>query len=122
VVITDIKKTKGKNYSVYVDDRIAFEVPEYILLKLDIHIGMELTEKELDLIKNQVLISMAKSDAVNFVSYKMRTTNEVETKLKEKYPVEVIAEAVEYLNQNDYLDDELYAEKFINFEKKGGIL
>lgn len=122
MIITDIKKAKGKNYSVYIDDKIAFEISEYILMKLNIHIGMELTNKELDFIKNQVLISMSKSDAVNFVSYKMRTVHEVEMKLKEKYPVETIEQAIEYLNQNGYLNDELYVEKFINEKKKLGKL
>lgn len=122
MVITDIKKSKSKSYSVYVDGKIAFEASEYILMKQDIYIGMELTGKELDFIKNQVLISMAKSDAINYISYKIRTIHEVGMKLKEKYPVEVVEEAIEYLNQNGYLNDEQYAEKFINEKKKLGKL
>ncbi|MGE5474843.1 MAG: RecX family transcriptional regulator [Ignavibacteriales bacterium] len=122
MVITDIKKNKGKSYSVYIDNGDTFGVSEYILMKQDIHIGMELSEKELDFIKNQVLISMSKSDAINFVSYKMRTAYEVEIKLKEKYPLEIIQEVIDYLNQNDYLNDEMYAERFINEKKKLGKL
>ncbi|MGE5328993.1 MAG: RecX family transcriptional regulator [Deltaproteobacteria bacterium] len=122
MVITNIEKNKGKIYSVYVDDKISFEISEYVLIKLDINIGMELTEKELDLIKNQVLISMAKNDAINFISYKIRTAHEVEIKLREKYPNGVIEETVSFLNENGYLNDELYAERFINEKKKLGKL
>jgi len=117
MVITRLEKNRSKNYSVYVDDKIAFEITEYALFKLDVHIGKELNEKELDLIRNQVLISIAQNDAISFVSYKMRTTHEVELKLKEKYAIEIIEEVVDYLNQNGYLNDEIYAEKFI-IEKK----
>lgn len=122
MIITDIKKTKGKMYSVYVDNSLALEIPEYILMKLNIYVGMEMTDEELGLIKNQVLISMAKSDAIKFVSFKMRTAHEVKMKLREKYTAEIIEETIDYLTQNGYLNDELYTEKFIIEKKKLGRL
>lgn len=122
MVITRLEKNKGKTYSVYVDDKIVFDVPEFVLMKLDIHVGMELNEKELDLIKNQVLISIAKNDVINFVSYKMRTSYEIVQKLKGSYPFEIIEEVINYLEENGYLNDENYAEKFIIEKKKLGKL
>ena len=116
--ITSVEKSKNKGiYLIYIDNCFAFSIRDCDAMKYGVYQDAEINEKELDFIKNQVLISFAKAEALNYISYKMRTKLEIEQKLKEKYPFEVIEEVLEYLMGNGYINDEVYAEKFI-FEKK----
>lgn len=55
----------------------------------------------------------AKSIAIRYISYKMRTKFEIRQKLNGSFNDEVIEQVVGYLEEIGYLDDELYAEKFI---------
>jgi len=64
----------------------------------------------------------AKSVAFKYVVYKKRTVNEVKEKLKScNYENEIIEKIIDELICFEYLNDKLYAQKFIEKNKKDSV-
>ena len=124
MIITNVEKDtdRAKSYSVFVDGEFSFKVREQELFKLGIYQGRELTYQELNLLKNQAQISLAKAKALSSIFFKLRTVYEVSEKLKKEFTSEVINGVIAFLVENGYLDDELYVEKFITEKKRLGEL
>jgi regulatory protein len=115
VLITRIEKVQGeyKNYLIYIDDEPSFKAHESNLFKLGLYEERELDKPELDEIKFQVEFSRAKYIAIRYAASKMRTVYEIQKKLRESFDNEIIQNVIEYLAQNQYVDDKLYAQKYI---------
>lgn len=56
----------------------------------------------------------AKTIILRYILYKKRTENEVRTKFKNDIDEEMLEDAIEYLKEAKYIDDEDYIEKTIN--------
>ena len=56
----------------------------------------------------------AKTKILKYILYKRRTENEVRTKFKNDIDEEMLEDAIEYLKEAKYIDDEDYIEKTIN--------
>lgn len=56
----------------------------------------------------------AKTKILRYILYKKRTENEVRTKFKNDIDEEMLEDAIEYLKESKYIDDEDYIEKTIN--------
>ncbi len=56
----------------------------------------------------------AKTKILRYILYKKRTENEVRTKFKNDIDEEMLEDAIEYLKENKYIDDEYYIERIIN--------
>lgn len=56
----------------------------------------------------------AKTRILRYILYKKRTENEVRTKFKNNIDEEMLEDAIEYLKENKYIDDEDYIERIIN--------
>lgn len=114
MIITKVQKNEGKTYSVYIDGEFSFNVSQYDIHKLAIYEERELNKEDLAWIKHQARFMHAKTIAVNFLAYKLRTISEVKKKLNEAdIDYEIIEEIINYLTENGYLDDEQYVRKFI---------
>ena len=66
----------------------------------------------------------ANNYALKLLNFKMRTSNEIKKRMREKeYSDEVIENTIDYLNYLNYLDDREYTQKFIrdksNLKKMG---
>lgn len=60
-------------------------------------------------------MSKCREYALNYITFKDRTEKEVTEKLSQKgFGEEEISEAIEFLKEYKYLDDESYASRFIN--------
>lgn len=63
--------------------------------------------------------SQARNKAFKLLSYRERTIKEIKDRLRKKeYKEEVIAEVVDYLLENDYLNEDRFAEMWIRSRKK----
>ena len=61
----------------------------------------------------------AKISAVKYIVYKKRTTEEVRSKLRTlEVPIEIIEDVIENLIEEEYLNDEIYIQKFIKENSK----
>lgn len=108
------QKRKGR-YNVYLDGSYAFPVGESTLIEFRLMKGQELTDAQVELIKNKENTNKAYGDAVNYLSYELRTEKEMKDYLyKKEYTTPTIMDVMDRLKQLNYLDDEAYAQSFIN--------
>lgn len=54
-----------------------------------------------------------KTKALKYVIYKKKTEYEVKTKFSE-YDENLVAQVIEFLKENDYINDEVYVQKYIS--------
>ena len=72
--ITKIQAQKRKGrYNVYLDGKYAFPVAETTLIEFRLMKDVELTDKQVKEIEDRENVNKAYGDAVNFLSYQLRT-------------------------------------------------
>lgn len=126
--ITSIEQQKKNphRFSIYIDDVYFLGIDEDVLVKYNDKLakGMEVDEEYLkDIVKAEEQ-SKANNCAINQLSFKPRSINEIRTKLKEKgYDDELIENSIEFLTKYGYLNDYEFAKALVkdkqNFKKAG---
>ncbi len=112
------KKNKDK-LSVYIDDKYCFSIDEEDFLRLNLYEKREVSEEEISYIKNGVNYRSAKAAAVKFLSLKHRCEKEIRNKLEaEGFDEDIIDSAVEELKAMGYINDRIYAQKYIHDRSK----
>lgn len=107
------KKNKDR-YSVYIDDSYAFSISEEDYITLGLYEKKEMTADEIDYIKDTVNFRAAKSDAIKYMTAKLRTAKEVELKLASLgYDASAIEKAVGELCALGYINNKLYVQKYV---------
>lgn len=114
--ITNIEPQKNKNrVNIFVDDLFAIGIDAELRYKYNLEIGMEVDD---DFIKDVISAedeNKAINYALNLLSYRQRSEKEVYLSLKRKgFEENQIKNAIEYCKENNYLDDKLFAESYIN--------
>lgn len=123
-VVTDLKiQSKNKNRTnVYLDGEFGFGIDNTLALTL--HVGQELSEKQIaDMLKRDEFDG-AFHRANHFLGYKPRTSGEVTRKLLMlKYNDETAHEVIEKLTEQNLLDDKRFATQWVeersSFKPKG---
>ena len=114
--ITSAERNKKNRYrmSIYIDDKFAFTIGEDDFLSMNLYERKEITTEELEYIKNTLNFRSAKVAAVRYLSMKLRTEKEVRQKLHEQgFDSENIESVVEELKGIGYINNKLYAQKFV---------
>ena len=114
--VTEIKKLKGRQkYRVLYLDGIKYgNFFEESLFKFDIKEDSYLSEKELNQLQNFQDEKEAERVAINYLSYKPRSINEVRRKLwSKKISDAMIDITIEKMKNYGYLDDEKYTRGWI---------
>ena len=117
--ITSVEKNKKSRnklpvYSVYIDGKFSFPISEDDYISMNLYENSELTEDKVDYIKNTLNFRRAKSAAVKYLSARLRTENEVRTKLRnEGYDAACEDRVVEELKAIGYINNKLYAQKYV---------
>lgn len=109
------KSKKNKNrMSIHIDGRFAFIMAEEDYISMGLYDKVDISDEELDYIKNTLNFRSAKAAAVRYLSQKLRTEKEVRQKLHEEgYEPENIEKVVDELKTIGYINNRLYAQKFI---------
>jgi regulatory protein len=96
LVITRISKRKNSRgrYSVFIDGSPSFEVSETILLKSGLRTNDSIDEKGIAAVKELEAENKARTIAVNYLSYRPRSSNEVFQHLVRKGISRGIAEPI----------------------------
>ncbi len=123
-VVTELKiQNKNKNRTnVYLDGEFGFGIDNTLALTL--HVGQELSEKQIaDMLKRDEFDG-AFHRANHFLGYKPRTSGEVTRKLLMlKYNDETAHEVIEKLTEQNLLDDKRFATQWVeersSFKPKG---
>lgn len=104
------QKRAGR-YNIFLDGRFAFAASENTVAKFVLLPGKELTEEQIEEIKQADSASRAEDLAARYLSYQPRSVFEVESYLlKNGLPQEAINAAVDQLADLGYLDDAKYAQ------------
>lgn len=114
--ITSAERNKRNRdrMSIYIDDKFAFTIDEDDYLSMNLYERKEITSEELEYIKNTLNFRGAKSAAVRYLSIKLRTEKEVRQKLHDEgFDSENIGNVIEELKAIGYINNKLYAQKFV---------
>ncbi|TYQ15474.1 UNVERIFIED_CONTAM: regulatory protein [Acetivibrio alkalicellulosi] len=114
--ITSVEKNKKnkKMYSVFIDDKYAFSLSEEDYYRLSFYDIKSITEEEIEFIKKNILFKTAKSQAIKYLSFKLLSEKELSSKLLLKgFDEDVIKLAIDELKSMGYLNDVIYAQKYV---------
>lgn len=119
--ITAAKKTAGR-YHIYLEQNgktdYAFSVSEDVLVREQLLKGKELSDEEISELKKQDETDRAYQNAINFISYRMRSVHEVRTYLSEReVPDEEIESIITALTSRGFLDDEAFAFSYVRTKR-----
>lgn len=114
-VVTAMRVQQGDKdrVSVFLDGEYAFSLP--ILAAANLHKGQELSEEEQAALEREGTVDLARQQALRFLSYRPRSTAEVETALRRKgHDGDVIADTITRLKAAGLLDDESFARYWVD--------
>ena len=114
--ITSVEKNKKNKdrLSVYIDGRFSFTISEEDYISLNLYDKTEINEETVEYIKDTLNFREAKSRAVRYLSLKLRTEREVREKLlNEGYDPDCTAKVIDELKAIGYINNKLYAQKYI---------
>lgn len=116
-----IQKNNKERYNVFgslngQQEQFVFGVHESVLIKHRLQKGTTLTDGQMKEIQEEDQLAFAKSYALSYVSRKMRTETEVENVLvDQEVPMQMIGEAIAYMKERGYINDEEYARSYVNY-------
>ncbi|WHH59401.1 RecX family transcriptional regulator [Petroclostridium sp. X23] len=110
----EAQKKNSSRMSVFIDGKYAFGIDEEDWFRLDLHVGKEVTQQDIERINETCNYSKAKKAAVKYSVYKRRTAFEMIKKLEQQgFDDFVIERVIGQLQQLGYIDDREYACRFI---------
>ena len=118
--VVNINYSKSKEvFEVVFEDETKLLLNYNIFEKYKVSVDMDFSENEILEMKYFSDIERAKSRAINYISGKLKTKYEVRLKLKENgFAEDVIDEVLDILVKEEYLNDKVYCEIFIEDKKK----
>jgi regulatory protein len=110
-IITSIKPQKnGKRVNIYLDDRFAFGLDLENYMRLNLKVGQELTEKEVEEIVKKGEFQKVYDKILRFASLRPRSEKEFKNWLyRKKVHKSLYKELFDKLRRLDFLDDEKFA-------------
>lgn len=113
-------KTPGR-VSVFVDGQFAFGINRDLVLEFDLKKGLEVTAELQRKILERESYFKARSTALNYISYRDRTEQEIRRRLERADFAEPVMEAtVEYLRDKGLLDDRAFAVNYAESRFRSG--
>jgi regulatory protein len=107
-----LQKRNKNRVSVYLDGEYAFGLAKIVAAWLQV--GQELTTEKVQELKAKDGVEVALQRAINFLSYRPRSENEVRQNLKKhKVEEEVIEEIIQRLQLGGLVDDKNFAELWV---------
>ena len=118
--VVNINYSKSKEvFEVVFEDETKLLLNYNIFEKYRVSVDMYFSEDEILEMKYFSDVERAKSRAINYISGKLKTKYEVRLKLKENgFAEDVIDEVLDILEKEEYLNDKVYCEIFIEDKKK----
>lgn len=118
--VVNINYSKSKEvFEVVFEDETKLLLNYNIFEKYKVSVDMYFSEDEILEMKYFSDVERAKSRAINYISGKLKTKYEVRLKLKENgFAEDVIDEVLDILEKEEYLNDKVYCEIFIEDKKK----
>ena len=108
-----IQKKNKNRVSVYLDDEYAFGLSRIVAGWLAV--GNQLSDEKIIELQAQDSVEVALQRALNFLSYRPRSVQEVRKNLKNKHevPTGIIDQIIERLERGGLVDDQKFAELWV---------
>jgi len=117
--VTSIRKQKGSYYQAIFDSGEKIRLSEDLLVRFRLLKGSELSEEELTQIKREADCDYGLQEALNYISYQLRSEKEVRIYLKNKeVPSNDHYKIIQRLKELKVLDDEVYAASFVRTQMR----
>lgn len=108
------QKRKKDRYSIFLDGEYSFSVEEDVLVQHALTKGKTLTKADIDDITERDDYQRAYLMAIQFLSYRMRSVEEMNAYLQKKeVDAHWISQIIASLIKDQYLDDRRFAEMFV---------
>lgn len=96
--------------NLYLDGKFALGISAELMLKLGLHIDQELSPSDMEQIESEEARQQAVERAINYLSFRPRSQEEVRRYLRKKEtPPDIIEAVLERLHRLDYLNDKSFA-------------
>ncbi|MFV0559146.1 MAG: recombination regulator RecX [Enterococcus sp.] len=119
ITVQRISKGKGPFYQVDLTTGEKIQVSEDVLIKYRLLKGQELTEDSLAEIKKNSSYDFGLQQAMNYISYQLRSEKDVRTYLKEKeIHLEDRNNIVTRLKELDLINDQVYGDSFVRTQMR----
>jgi regulatory protein len=107
--------TNLERINVFADDQFLLGVNALIVLQLGLQVGQELTPTLLDQLRSEEALQKAVDRALNYLSFRPRSREEVRRYLRRKEtPPELVASVMERLDRLDLVNDHAFASFWID--------
>jgi regulatory protein len=107
-----VQKRNNQRVNVYLDGEFAFGLARIVAAWL--HVGQELSPEKIKELQSSDTYEVAHQQALRFISYRQRSTAEVQRNLEEhNFSEEVIQHTLERLQRNSLVDDNRFARLWV---------
>ncbi|RPI01973.1 MAG: hypothetical protein EHM64_14800 [Ignavibacteriae bacterium] len=116
MIITKIKRIRGRRprYSIHLDDEPALELSDWTIGRYGLRTGDDLDLRTLDKIKSTETETRAKNVAINYLSYRQRSSKEIIDHLKKKgFSPECAGDVARQLESMNMVNDLEFARAFV---------
>ncbi|TET07955.1 MAG: regulatory protein RecX [Candidatus Atribacteria bacterium] len=101
---------------IYIDNKAKYKLNENIIKLLDIYVGKKLSDQEIEKVISEDKIVRGKEYLLRLLSRRIYSRYEISRKLNSKgYPENIIAKLILWLENNNYINDELFAKMWAQF-------
>jgi regulatory protein len=108
------KKARRPVYTVYVDGSLAFELSDEVLMKFGLKTGDRIDEQTVEKISTSEGFHRALQFAINYLSYRPRSSKEVQDHLRKKgFSPDFGRKVVQHLQKQDMVNDVEFARMFV---------
>jgi regulatory protein len=110
----EAQQHNANRYSIFIDGDYALSLSANDLLDTGIHQDQELSDQQIEQLKRQSDEGKAYDKAINYLSFRRRSRNEIEKYLLSKgYEEPVVSSTIERLEQQKLIDDAQFADSWV---------
>ena len=114
ITAIETQKRRGNRQSIFVNGRFVAGVDDEVVLALGLRVGQQVSEERLARMLRAETVQRARQAALNLLSYRSRSANEVRRRLLLKgYAEDVVDEALLALSQVDLINDERFSRDWV---------
>ena len=114
ITAIETQKTRGNRRSIYVNGRFLAGVDGEVVFALGLKVGQQVSEARLAEMLRAETVQRAREAALNLLSYRPRSRNELSRRLALKgYPEDVVEDALAALARADLVNDERFTRDWV---------
>lgn len=111
VTLVETQQKRRDRVNVYIDDQFAFSLASIVAEAAGLRRGLHLTDSEIESLKERDSFQKAFDSALNFLSYRPRSEQEVRLNLRrKKVPDDLAERVIGRLKETKLIDDSSFAE------------